>query len=112
MKYRLFLKIKVDPYPWFIQIAQSFELNTIFNTGNRIMIDDLFGVITDIFHDIDDDVTWINIDIDDPTHVVETSNEAIERLKEDAIEFKKYGYIVNDYDLGNYSFQRVTNDIE
>ena len=102
MKYLFLITMKVSGYNLFIELGKEYELNIHPNITDQIWVDDCFCSITEILHNIDNYSIWLKLEMYDPQHVVESSEEAVERLISDIDEFKSYGWYLNDYDLDGW----------
>ena len=109
MKYRLFIKITIDDYPYFIELAKDYELSIHFNLTDKLWIDGFFCDITEIFHNIDDNETWLKLDVTDPKAAnIKSKKSAIDSLRLDVEELKEYGWYLNDYDLGKEKVDAIS----
>lgn len=109
MKYLFLVTMRVDGYKWFIKLGKYFDLNMSFNITNEIFVDEIFCTIKRIFHNIDDEETWLYLEMDEPQHVVENSEQAIQILIDYIEEFKEYGWYLDNYDLNGWRLKDLKN---
>ncbi len=100
MKYIFLMKINVPGFQSFITYGKDFELDNPINKDDEIHINEFMCEINEIWHEINENKTFIKMTVIDPLFICGDEKEVIECLEGEEKEMLEDGWYIDDYELG------------